>query len=443
MNATPSATVEELISQRALTSVEIQRLTGRSQPWVSARLRALGDRVVRVRQGRSFSYVLARSAFGSDDRIPVWTVDPYGNSTWTLDLRPLAAGRFALELAPGTSRLWMGDSGAGQYDDLPWFLSDLRPQGFIGRATAASLVARKASFPADPRDWQTGHIGRYLVANGDDLPGNLQVGHQAGLRVRRAPVGRDQDEYQALAEAALQGEAPGSSAGGEQPKFAVYSAERSAHVIVKFSPEGTDTVAERWRDILVTEHEASRVLRQCGIPAGETRLFADGGRLFLESDRFDRRGEHGRLSMFSLQAVDAEFVGHGANWTDAVTGLHDRGLVAFEHVHDVQLLHAFGVQIGNTDMHLGNLSVGIDGDMFRLSPVYDMCSMCLAPTQNRLMPIERLPAWGQATQQVYSWDLELTIRDLSREFWKGVAVNEHSSSELTAFARRRASALES
>jgi hypothetical protein len=49
----------------------------------------------------------------------------------------------------------------------------------------------------------------------------------------------------------MNGAIPGSSAGGEQPKFTAYCGERSAHVIVKFSPLGDDAVARRWRDILV------------------------------------------------------------------------------------------------------------------------------------------------------------------------------------------------
>lgn len=438
MTENPPAALEDLIAEEALTSRQLQSLTGRSQPWVSARLRSLGDRVVRIPSGRTVRYALARPAFGSDDLIPVWTVDPYGNTTRTLNLRPLAKGRFAVELAPGMSRLWLGDAGNGQYDDLPWFLSDMRPQGFIGRAIASSLLARGAQVPADPRDWSAEHVGRYLVANGDDLPGNLQVGHQAGLRVRRLPMARVQADYSDLADAALQGEAPGSSAGGEQPKFAVYSKERSAHVIVKFSPGGHDTVANRWRDVLVTEHEASRALRDAGIPAGETQLVRECDRLFLESDRFDRRGKHGRLSMFSLQSVDTEFVGLGVDWRGSMRALLERGLVSKEHVHDVDILQAFGRCIGNTDMHLGNVSVGIDGDMFRLSPVYDMCSMCLAPTQDQLMPIDQLRALHDILLPELNSEAEALLRALCEAFWIGVAKNVHSSEELATFAQSRA-----
>ena len=442
MRETRSTTVEELIAQENLTSRQLQALTGRSQPWVSARLQELGDRVVRLRSGRSVRYALARPAFGSDDRIPVWTVDSCGSNTWTLDVRPISSGRFALETASGTSRLWLGDRADGYYEGLPWFLSDLRPQGFIGRAIAMSLTKRGAFFPADPRDWNTSHTAYYLLANGDDLPGNLQVGHQAGLRVRRPPIGRRSSEYPDLAEAALQGESPGSSAGGEQPKFAVYSAERSAHVIVKFSPNGNDGIVDRWRDVLVTEHEAARVLRSIsGIPAGEARLFSSAGRLFLESDRFDRKGEHGRLSMHSLQAVDAEFVGDGADWNRVMKGLLDRGLVSHEHTMDVRLLQAFGRCIGNTDMHLGNLSLAIDGDFFRLSPVYDMCSMCLAPGQSALLPVEQLPAWRDSEPSTMDADFPPDMKDallaLCREFWNGVAKHEHASREFATFAVKR------
>ena len=96
---------------------------------MSAQLKRLGERVVRLRTGRSVGYTLAHPAFGAGDRLPVWAVDARGDRSWTRDVRPLAAGRFAVETRAGGSSLWLGDGGNGLYADLPWFLQDLRPQG--------------------------------------------------------------------------------------------------------------------------------------------------------------------------------------------------------------------------------------------------------------------------------------------------------------------------
>lgn len=106
--------------------------------------------------------------------------------------------------------------------------------------------------------WAADHIGRYLVSNGDDLPGNLKFGGLAHLRLRRKPVPHTSEDYPELAESTMDGTTPESSAGGEQPKFTAFCKERSAHVIVKFSPKDEGPVAVRWRDILVTEFQISK-----------------------------------------------------------------------------------------------------------------------------------------------------------------------------------------
>jgi hypothetical protein len=62
-----------------------------------------------------------------------------------------------------------------------------------------------------------------------------------------------------------------------------------------------------------------------------------------------------------------------------LNALHKRNLVSRQHVDDVEILWLFGCFINNTDMHLGNLSYSIDRNVFRLLPVYDLCSMGFAP----------------------------------------------------------------
>jgi hypothetical protein len=162
--------------------------------------------------------------------------------------------------------------------------------------------------------------------------------------------------------------------GGEQPKFTTFCGIRSAHVIVKFSPLGNSEVAKRWRDILITEYHASDALHSHDFPAAETRLLEMDGRLFLESQRFDRAAEFGRMSMLSLQAIDAEFTGIGSDWPKVLHSLQMKKLVNGTHVFDAKCLWYFGRLINNSDMHLGNLSFSIEGSVFRLLPVYQTCA---------------------------------------------------------------------
>lgn len=412
------------------TARRIQEETGLTQATVSRQLRALKDKVVIIKKGRTPWYALTRNAFGADDRLKLAMIDVDGNATIAAEIRPLAQGGFFIEARTGVPSVLLGDKGDGFYEDLPWFLQDLSPQGFLGRQIVRQIADQSESFPADPRRWSSSHIGRYLVAEGGDLPGNFQLGPAAGMRLRRSPESISDDDYPRLAEAVMDGVLPGSSAGGEQPKFTTWNRQQSAHVIVKFSPKGNEPSSQRWRDILLTEFHASMVLNAHSYPAAETRLIDRGERLFLESRRFDRHGEFGRTSMVSLSAIDAEFTGLGSSWLEVATALYERKLISGQHVYDISLLWYFGKMINNTDMHLGNLSFGIEGDVFRLLPVYDMCSMGFAPkSNNEVRPyqfavpkMESLPP-EQAAQ----------LKKMADEFWMRLLGDERVSKEFRSF----------
>jgi len=329
-------------------------------------------------------------------------------------------------------RVLLGAKGNGLFDDLPYFLNDLCPQGFLGRHVAKEMSRLSDAFPADPKSWNTNHIGKFLVSNGDDLPGNFKFGQQALFRVRRKSAPCTEEEYPVHADSVMNGVIPGSSAGGEQPKFTAFCAERSCHVIVKFSPRGNNEIAKRWRDILITEFHATEAIRSKNFPAAETRLIEIGGRLFLESQRFDRVGEYGRMPLISLQSVDAEFVGLGSNWPQVLDALYMKNLIAAEHVFDAEFLWHFGRLINNTDMHLGNLSLGIDGDVFRLLPIYDMCSMGFSPKGGgEVMPYGFLPPDSHGIN--VNNDIFLTAKAMAYDFWERVANDDRISDEFRRF----------
>lgn len=392
----------------------------------------MGHRVVTIRSGRTPTYVMTRNALGGGDRLPLAVVDAHGDTALVAHIRPLVTGGFHVEPSTGMSSLLLGDRGDGLYDDLPYFLQDMGPQGFLGRQIAREISVRFPEFPSDPKWWTTDHIGRFVISNGDDLPGNFKFGEQGLLRVRRRPDAVNDAEYPLMADRVMEGEVPASSAGGEQPKFTALSRKSTSHVIVKFSPVGNNEITRRWRDVLITEYHANMILRQHGFQAAETRLLEAGGRLFLESQRFDRSGEYGRMSMISLASVDAEFVGSGSNWPRVLQSLAERRLIAPQHVYDVESLWCFGKLIHNTDMHLGNLSLAMDGDVFRLLPVYDMCSMGFAPRSGgEVHPYAFVPRHPE--RLVIDDDAYGAVRRLAIDFWDSVATDGRISNELQVF----------
>jgi len=428
-------TISEYLMRGSASSKEIQAETGLNQTAVSRQLRAMGDAVITLPNMRPPKYAMTRNAFGGGNRLPLVMVDAHGNTVVVAYIRPLAPSGFFVEPATGMPQVLLGESGIGWYQDLPYFLMDLCPQGFLGRQIAGDLASQSSDFPPDPRHWNANHIGRYLISNGDDLPGNLKFGEQALSRVRRKPVVTTEKDYPALADSVMSGVIPGSSAGGEQPKFTTFCDNRSAHVIVKFSPVGDSDVAQRWRDILITEYHATEALHSYDCPAAETKLIELDGRLFLESQRFDRSGEFGRMPMLSLQSIDAEFTGIGRDWTRVLDALHSNNLVSWQHVYDAECLWWFGCLINNTDMHLGNLSFSIDGGVFRLLPVYDMCSMGFAPKSGgEVLPYSFVPPEYKGIHL----DSEniASIQNMARNFWERVASDARISDEFKAFLER-------
>lgn len=428
-------TISEYLMRGSATSKEIQAETGLSQTAVSRQLRGMGDAVVTLPNIRPPKYAMTRNAFGGSNKLPLVMVDAHGNTVVVAYIRPLAPSGSFVEPATGMPKVLLGASGSGLYHDLPYFLSDLCPQGFLGRQIAEDLASQSGDFPSDPRHWNTNHIGRYLISNGDDLPGNFKFGEQALSRVRRRPVVATEKDYPALADSVMSGVIPGSSAGGEQPKFTAFCANRSSHVIVKFSPLGHSDVAHRWRDILITEYHATEALHDIHFPAAETKLIEIDGRLFLESQRFDRTGEFGRMPMLSLQSIDAEFTGIGSDWPRVLDALHKKNLVSWQHVIDAECLWWFGRLINNSDMHLGNLSFAIEGDVFRLLPAYDMCSMGFAPKSGgEVLPYSFVPPEYKGVN--LGADSIGVIQDMARNFWERVASDARISDEFKEFIER-------
>jgi hypothetical protein len=356
-----------------------------SQPTLSRALAAFGDEVVRLGSARSIQYALRDGSRGLPD-IPVYQVDVEGKIRLLGTLVPVCAEGFVMLQADGEAMFSGG---------LPWWLFDMRPVGYLGRAYAARH-AGALGLPARLTDWTDTHALRALLANGEDLVGNLLLGDVARDRFLAAPLpepiadAQKANRYAALAREAARGEQPGSSAGGEQPKFIAFAAtpEGPRHVLVKFSEPDAGPVGERWRDLLLAEHLALETLREAGVAAATTRLIDAEGQRFLEVERFDRVGALGRRAVFSLSALNAEFVGAGASgWPAIARWMAARKVIVPQAAESAALLWAFGTLIGNTDMHGGNLSFLSDqGPPCEIAPAYDMSPMGLAPRSGGGLP---------------------------------------------------------
>jgi hypothetical protein len=430
-----SLSIRDYLERGPSTSKEIQVETGLSQSSVARQLRGMGDNVIRLQKGRSIKYTATCNAFGSNDKLPLSMVDVSGNVVLVAHLRPLSHGGFFVEPVTKIPLLLMGENNDGLFDDLPYFLFDLRPQGFLGRQIAQEMSSQSDDFPTDPKHWNTNQIGRYLISNGDDLPGNFKFGEQALLRVRYKPIIISDEDYPALADSVMSGNIPGSSAGGEQPKFTAFNGNRSSHVIVKFSPQGNNDLAKRWRDILITEYHAAKIIHKQAFPTAETRLVEMEKRLFLETQRFDRSGEYGRRPMMSLQSVDAEFTGLGSNWSQVANALYRKKIISEQDALSAEFLWHFGRLINNTDMHLGNLSLSIEKETFSLLPLYDMCSMGFAPKGGgEVRPFDFVPPGPETTK--ISNDLFKTVKKIAHGFWESVTSDKRISSEFMNYLRK-------
>lgn len=273
-------------------------------------------------------------------------------------------------------------------DGLPWWLFDMLPQGYLGRAYVARHAA-EMGLPDQLKEWTDTQALRALLEHGHDIIGNIILGEKARNRFLDAPVpepisfNHKAEEYARLALEAAYGDSPGSSAGGEQPKFTAYvmTQEGGRHVIVKFSELEDGPVSERWRDLLLAENLALETLREGGIPAAKTQVIDYGGQRFLESERFDRIGIFGRSALHSLSALDAEFAGLGTGGWPVITRLlADDHHIDKEAADITSILWAFGTLIGNSDMHNGNLSfISEHGRPYSIAPAYDMTPMGFAP----------------------------------------------------------------
>jgi hypothetical protein len=371
-----------------------------SQTTASRALRELErhQRVLRMGSTRGARYALRRSVAAIGSQWPIYRVDEEGTPRELGALNAIHRDSYYVTAGPERIR--------GVFQAIPYYFEDARPEGFLGRAVPAACP--ELGLPPRVVDWTDEHFLTYLTQRGADTSGNLIVGVEALNRylaaVQASAVVSRRDRvtaYPRLATAAMAGALPGSLAQGEHPKFTACLAEgdRRTHVIVKFSPPRSTPTGQRWADLLTAEYLAHRVLDEYGIAACRSSLVHHDDRVFLECERFDRIGAHGRRGVVSLFALDTARYGHLDSWTASAERLAVDSLLSAEDVERIRFLDTFGALIANTDRHLGNVTLfdRHEGSL-ELAPVYDMLPMLFAPQDDQLVarqfePVPARAAW--------------------------------------------------
>ena len=410
---------------------------GMSQPVFSRMTQSSPDRVQALGQRKATVYVAPREIHDLGNRIPIFRISTDG------DCVPFG---MLISVHPrGFAFLREGWTGAPElYAGIPYFMSDLRPQGFLGRGFARRHA--ELGLPTRLADWSEDDAMAAIARRGEDAPGNLLIGRESFARFQASAQStipelsdaKREKKYMDSVERVIEGDVPGSSAAGEQPKFTIRSGAR--HLIVKFSPPVSTPAGRRWADLLVAESIALECIgAQTGIASARSRILIGKERVFLEGERFDRVGPRGRVGVMSLGAWDDEWSGRRDTWTLAAGRMLARRAISPEDARRIRFLDAFGGMIANTDRHFGNLSLywDLDPSTVRLAPIYDMLPMLYAPsadgqvTERKFVPPlptpESLAEWKEASS-------------LARAYWEQVSKDPRISKSFRAIAAKNSRA---
>jgi hypothetical protein len=415
-------------------------ITARLDMSPSTVLRAASTRpeeIVALGARRNRKLAALRNVRGLGRSVPIFRVSETGEVLSAGELFALFPRQFAWlpQTNPFKPQLFPG---------LPFFLDDIRPQGFLGRAFG--LQHSDLRLPPRIQDWNNDDSLEAIARRGDDLVGNLLVGAEAFERYQAAALGQadkidsdhPEEKYLASAQAAINGQPAGSSAGGEHPKFGAtlrYQDGTIKKVLVKFSPTGDSFSALRWRDLLVCEAIALEVLREAGIPSAEARIIETPERVFLETLRFDRIGAHGRKGTLTLLALENEWGGRGEHWAKSAELLEREKRISNSTLATIRLLECFGRLIANSDRHSGNLSFywNIGDEKVTLAPVYDMLPMLYAPSSAGEDTGKEfsLPSYDHTL--LSAWKKAIPI---ARRYWDRVEADGRISVKFRSFAKK-------
>lgn len=416
-------TVLDELSRGVLPAADLRQRLGVSPATLMRAVREAGADVIPIGRGRATRYGLRQHWPSLNaSRFPLFRISETGTARPEGELFTLAARQ----------TVWI--PGGTVSEGLPIELADARPSGFLGRHFAATHADLR--LPARLMDWSDHHILLAMSRRGEDLPGSLMIGDESFARWQALDIpATTREAYPDLARATIAGHPPGSSAGGERPKFGAFV--DGHHVLVKFAARGRtgDVVARRWCDLLVLESLALNVIAAHGVPAAQTSVVNTDSHRFLESRRFDRVGLRGRVAVLSLAAVHDD---PADSWARAAVRLREAGRISRDDARRLQWLDAFGMLIANTDRHPYNIVFFADGSTLRLAPAFDQTSSLYSPTDD-----------GQVTPRVFTpphatadtlevWD---EARAAARAFWQQAADDARVSDDVRRIGAANAAAL--
>lgn len=432
---TASTTLLQLLAKQPHTAKELTQLLQISQPTLSRLLKAQ-PQIIKIGKARATQYAFKRAVRSVGNQWPVYRINHQAHIELAGQLTAIYPHGFVWHDTLTNSDIL--------YEGLPWFLWDIRPQGFLGREFKQIHI--QLGLPERLPDWQDDDVLLFLLKFGFVQPSNFIIGDESRVSLARL----QKDVWQpapddGLAQTrALYGQEAGkvvrqdvarSSAAGEQPKFSVFVVENQQvlELLVKFSPPLNTANGQRWSDLLIAEHLALQTLQQYGVAAAHSAIVQTGGRTFLEVIRFDRTPYLGRKGMVSLDAVSNEFIGHNKAWDEQAATLLTLKKISPQDYQTMLQIFAFGKLIANEDMHNGNLSFFLD-EHFKLSlaPVYDMLPMRFAPNTHGEV-VERDIKLAQATPLTQAvWPM---VCEWAARYWLAVSVDERVSEEFKAISR--------
>ena len=428
-----AAEIHRRLLSGPLGAVDLYRPLGISQSTFSRTLASHGAQVLAAGRASNTRYALRRRIPGMEPPIAAFEIDEAGKTARFGEFHAVHPRGFYFQSAAEDRRP------SRFFADLPYFLDDLRPGGFLGR-----LIPKRhpeLELPRDVRAWTSDDCLRYLTRYGTDLIGNLILGDEAFRRHldegREAPAAIALDarrsEYPKRAQAVLEYGDPGSSAGGEQPKFSAIVGPGRLRALVKFSPKPANDVARRRADLLLCEHLALAAMARAGHRAAKSEVLLGGGQVFLQVERFDRVPPRGRRGLISLLALDAELVGRGGSWGAMAERLLLEDRIDRATRDQIRWRELFGHLIGNTDMHQANLSFYFqEPAIIGLAPAYDMLPMLYAPQNEQL--IERVfDPPSPSPQDAGAWE---GACGAAAEFWEAVAADARVSPGFRSLARQ-------
>jgi hypothetical protein len=387
-----------------------------SQPTLSRLLSPLKDSLLVLGKAQNTQYALQRKIDGVTTPLPLYEILQDRSSRLLGLLYPLEPQGFYF--ASKVKNLL-----SAAFPDLPYFLNDLRPSGFLGRLIP--LQNKDLDLPQDIRLWTAEHCLKFLSLREWDSIGDLILGEKAFqiyLENCKTPKHGIESKQRAslypnYANDILAFGEAGSSAAGEQPKFMTTLLPEMKSVLVKFSPPRDTTVGTRIADLLICEHLALQTLKGKSQSVATSTLLIASDRVFLEVERFDRPPSMGRRGLISLGSLDAEFSGTAAKWSKTAGELIKIKTLPASFYPIIRFRELFGELIGNTDMHAANLSFFTEGlQVIDVAPVYDMLPMLFMPSSHQIIHKEFQPPLPLPEDT----DLWSSAYSAACEFWNQV-----------------------